>query len=228
MSVLTAANSAGIRLLGRKPGGLFSTDTFGLELGELATEAAVDIARAHDWQKLLTLATIPGDGVTIAFDLPSGYDRMPKKEQIHSATWRTANFRKVRDLDEWIYLQQTAIAGTPGSWILLGGKLQIFPAMPASEAAKFYFLTNKIINGAAAAAFTADADTFDLSERVLALALIWRWRAQKRMEYAEDMANYELALSQEIAKDRGSNVLTVGATRVPSGVMTTFPGVITP
>lgn len=234
MTVLSAAQSAGIRLLGVRPATLFSTtDPFSLELADLAGDVAVDIAESYDWRRLMTLAAIPGDGASIAFDLPAGYDRMPKKEDIHSANWKTANFRKARDLDDWIYIQDTAISGTPGSWIILTGKLQIFPAMPIGETARFYHLTNKIVALSATvdgtkAMFTLDTDCFVLSERLLTLGLIWRWRAQKRMEYAEDLANYEVALQRAIAKDKGSNILTVGAKRVPSGVNIAFPGSIAP
>jgi hypothetical protein len=215
--------------MGVKPTTLFSsTDEFAMELAELASDVAIDIARGYDWRKLMKLATVPGDAVNIAFSLPTDYDRMPKKAHVHSLSWKTAEFAPVRDLDAWIYLQDNAISGTPGNWIILAGQFQVFPVMPIGETARFYYLSNKIVAGGTKTAFALDADTFDLSERLLTLGLIWRWRSQKRMEYAEDLANYELALSQEIAKDKGSNILTVGRQRVREGSTIAFPGVITP
>ena len=63
-----------------------------------------------------------------------------------------------------------------------------------------------------------------LPERLLTLGLIWRWRAQKRQEYAEDLRNYEIALSEEIGRDKGSQIIAVGAARWPGRVGTSYPG----
>ncbi len=232
MTVLGSAQSAGLRLLGVKPSSLFSTsDPFALELADLANEVATDIAQVHDWRKLQLLATLAGDAVAIAFSLPTDYDRMPKKAEVHSLNWKTANFRRVRDQDEWIYIQDNLISGMPGNWIILGGKMQIFPPMPVGETARFYYASNKVVAVDAASAgsktaFETDTDCFVLNERLLTLGLIWRWRSQKRMEYAEDLKNYELALEQEIAKDKGSNILTVGTQRMPFDVAVAYPGVL--
>lgn len=232
MTVLAAAQEAGTLLLGRAPNSLFSTDQFGRELGALANEAALAVAEYYDWQKLKILKSYPGNGSAIAFDLPTDYGRMLKTAKVHSSTWKTANFRRARDEDEWVYLQDTNISGTPGVWILLGGQLQIFPPMPSTETARHYYISNKIValsDGAAGSKpkFTLDTDAFVLSERLLKLALMWRWRSTKRMEYSEDLSNYEIALAEEVAKDRGARTITVGTQRVPSGVSIAFPGIIT-
>lgn len=229
MTVLAAAQAAGIVLLGRKPSSLFSTDQFGLELGQLATEAATAIAEYYDWQKLKKLKTYAGDGSTIAFDLPTDYGRMLKKGEIHSQMWRTRNFRKARDEDEWLLLQDINLAGTPGVWILLGGQMQFFPPLPAAETARHYYISNLIVGTGdgqpgTKTSFIADGDNFVLSERLLKLALIWRWRSQKRLEYSEDMTNYEIALSEEVAKDRGSKVIVVGPERYSTDTTAPYPG----
>lgn len=212
--------------MGVKPVSLFSTDPFSLELADLATETAVDIAKAYDWETLKVLATMTGDGAAATFNFPDDYDRMLLKGKIHSKNWQTANFSMINDEDDWIYLKQTGLSGTPGSCIILGGKLEFFPVLPVGETARFYYISNKIVGGTKTA-FTADADTFQLSERLLTLGLIWRWRAQKRMEYAEDMANYEKALAEEIARDRGPRVLTVGRRRTKAESIA-YPGVLGP
>ncbi|NEW95504.1 hypothetical protein [Rhodopseudomonas sp. BR0G17] len=230
MTVLAAAQTAGLRLLGQKPGSLFSTsDPFALELAELATDVAREIAEAHDWRLLTELHTIEGDGTSIAHALADDYGRMPKKQKVHSRHWKTANFRLARDLDEWLYFLQYPLIGAPGQWILLDGKLQINPPMPIGEAALYYYIRNGIVtdaSGTAKPAFTADTDEFVLPQRLLELGLIWRWRSQKRLEYSEDMTNYEIALQRAITADKGSQMLVVGRTRLPTGVSPAFPGTL--
>jgi hypothetical protein len=223
MTVLSACAEAAVELNQTEPTSLFSAPSqFTKELRLQAGKAAVAIAQEYDWQGLLKLGTLTGDASATAFDLPSDYDRMPKKGLVHSASFQASDFRKARDLDEWLYLQDTDFSATPGSWIIIAGQMNIFPAMPVGETARFYYITNQIVSGNQTA-FTADADTFLLPERLLNLGVVWRWRAAKRMDYAEELANFNIAMSEEIGKDRGSNILTVGRQRVPFDVSLAYP-----
>lgn len=228
MTVLSAAQSAGIRLIGKKPVNLFSSsEPFSLELSDLATETATAIAKAHDWQALMKLCTLTGDGSKVAFDLPPDYDRMPKKVAVHSGSWDRWRYEPVRDLDQWQDLKTFGGTGLPGWWIMLGGQMQISTGnglgIADGETAQFYYLSNSVTD-TGKPAFSADAEKFVLPERLLTLGLIWRWRAQKRQEYAEDLRNYEIALSEEIGRDKGSQIIAVGAARWPGRVGTSYPG----
>lgn len=232
MSVLSAAQSAGIRLTGEKPASLFSpigsNSRFANELADLATDIAIDIAKQHDWRALTKLATITGDGTSIAFDLPSDFDRMTLKSAVHSGSWEQWRYEPARDLDQWQDILTFAGTGMPGWWILLGGKIQLTTgnsvALGVGTTAKFYYVSNGI--APSKAAFSDDNDAFTLSERLLTLGLIWRWRQQKRQEYGEDMKNYELALEKEIARDKGSQLLIGGVGRLPGGVRASYPGAL--
>lgn len=228
MTVLSACQEAATELNQPDIDSLFSSsDAFAKELRLQANRTAVAIMKCHDWRRLTLLGTLPGDGVTTQFDLPSDYDRMPKKQNVHSKAWQTASFRSAPDLDRWLYYQDTGISGTPGNWTILGGKFQIFPAMSAAETARFYYISKNIVSGNKSA-FAADTDTFLLSERLLALGIVWRWRSMKRMEFAEDLQNFEIALSEEIGSDKGAQVLVAGRQRVGVGVDFAYPGTIVP
>ena len=227
MTILSTLQSASRLLIGRKPSAFFSsTDAFEAELVELANEAAIDIAKRHDWRALTKLAEITGNGVTTSFPLPDGYDRMPLKAALISSQFNWS-LRMARDLDQWLDFQTRPVAGSPGYWIILDGQMQVLPAYPNEHKARFYYITNQIVSGGKSA-FTADTDVFRLDERLLKLAVIWRWRALKRLEYAEDMQNFEIALSQEIARDKGARSLVVGSVRMPFDAEFAFPGVIVP
>ena len=233
MTVLAAAQAAGQLLLGRKPVSLFGTDAFGLELGTLANEAAEAIGEYHEWQRLKVLASYAGTGAATAFNVPVDFGRMLKKGAVHSTTWKNANYRQAVDEDEWLYLQDTNISGTPGVWILLGGQLQIFPAMPVGETARHYYISSRIVAALdggppAKTAFSADGDGFVLPERLLRLSLLWRWRARKGLDYSEDLANYEIALAEEVASDQARQPLVVGRRRIPPGQAIAWPGRLGP
>lgn len=232
MTILSACQSAAVRLVGRKPTTIFSSQKkFEMQLADLVQEAAVDIAKAFEWQALTVLAEHQGDGTKIAFDFPNGFDRMPVKSRVHSATWQQSGYRQARDLDEWINLQTYLAAGAPGFWIVLDGKMQIYPPMGPSEVAKYYFITDEIArasDGSSKSVINNDSDTFKLDERLLTLSLIWRWRDMNGLDYSEAMANYEQALAQIGGADKGARTIAIGRARLPYDVDMAFPGLIIP
>jgi hypothetical protein len=132
----------------------------------------------------------------------------------------------IQDLDVWLQNRLQSLSGN--EWMLLSGQIHIFPAMGASDSAKFYYITNLIVDpvtGANKTAFTIDTDVFLLPERLLTLSLIYRWRHIKGYDYVEDMQNFEIALAQAIARDKGSRILAIGEPRMPAGDPV-FPGTI--
>lgn len=234
MTILSACQDAAVKLNQPKPTSVFSTtDTFAAELLLQAKETAASLLKEeHDWRDLTKLATLTGDATTVAFPLSTNvtdYERMVKGGKLHSLRFRNATFRAARDLDEWLYLNDSLLVGSPGNWIILGGSVQIFPPMPVSDTARFYYISNKVALSAAGVpkvAFTADDDTFALDERLLYLGIVWRWRADKRMEYSEDMKNYDIATASAMGKDKGNQIITVGRQRISRGVETAYPGLL--
>lgn len=214
MTVLSAAQGAISYLVGRRSTALFSSDDpMDIEMADLVNEAATDIAKSSDWQKLTILHTVNGDGVTQAFPLPADYDRMTLGTEVHSSTWFERRYVPAETLDRWLDLKILAPGIPPGYWIILGGQFNVLPTIGPGDNATFFYQSNAISQpqtGPAKASFDTDSDTFVLSERLLKLALIWRWKALKKMDYQEDMRNYEIALSQEQARDKGARKLRNG------------------
>ncbi|WP_141339702.1 hypothetical protein [Bradyrhizobium sp. USDA 3458] len=231
MTILSACDQAS-KLMGKGAmTSLFAnTDPFAGELAALSNDVAPDIAKRYDWQKLITLNSQVGDGTATAFDLPANYDRMPVKANVWLSS-TSLPMEHVTDLDDWRQRRLLSLSSLGGEWTIIGGQMQIFPAMTASQTATFYYVSNQIVSksgGSTDAAFSADTDSFRLPERLMSLALIWRWRQMKRFDYAEDMETFEIALAQEIARDKGSKIIRVGVARTPDWTVPTYPGTITP
>lgn len=209
--ILSALSSAALRCVGQSPNAFYSSsDQIAREFSSLANEVAADIAKGNDWRDLTRIATFTGDGVTEAFAKPSDYDRMLGGAEVDDAAtwfWGYSPFGSVND---WMRFRGGASGlAAPGGWIILGGQFHFWPA-PAGDA-RFPYIRNTWAIGADAshkAAFDADDDTFALPERLLTLGLIWRWRAWKGLEYGEDMRNFEIALAQEIGRDKGARVVS--------------------
>lgn len=240
MTVLTALQSAMIRLVGRKPNTVFSTTSqTEVELADLATEVAIDIMKSHDWQALTEIETITGDGATSAFPFPADYDRMVVASDLYDPETWAWGYHHIATVGEWIrYLDGNYIVpAQPGAWIILGNEFNFTPTPADGAVAKFPYISRNFALSAPAsgtgiitpkAAFTADSDTFVLDERLITLGVIWRYREQKGMGYAEDMATYENALSQAQARDRGPSVIHTRISRVPRNVRFGWPGELGP
>jgi hypothetical protein len=186
-----------------------------VEMQSLVNEMAVRISDACDWQILKVIKTYTGDGTSEAFTLPADYNRMLVTASLWSNVW-TWNLNHVLDADQWLEMQVVPYTFIYGNWMLYGGKLHILPIMGATDTVKFFYISNLIVVGSdttTKATFTADDDTFRLSERLLKLGIIWQWKAQKGLPYAEDMVNYESCLRKAMEDDGGSKPIISGRPR---------------
>lgn len=209
--IQSAAPAIGIDV----PSVLFSsTDRRDVELARVLNECAVRIGRAHDWEALKVLQTHTGDGTTSAYSLPSDYWRMPKEGQIWSTRWQRPMVHISNE--DWLRLEIRDYDLVVGNWTLFGGQVQYRPALASNENTQWFYVSENIVapsSGANKARFTADDDTFRLDDFVLEMELIWKWREQKGMEYAEDMATAVNALEQAITKDKGARIITQSSRR---------------
>ena len=72
--------------------------------------------------------------------------------------------------------------------------------------------------------FATDSDTSLVPERVIMLGVIWRWKAAKGLEYAEDFRTWDQERSRVSGHDVGNKVLNMSASGPPAG---SWPGTIT-
>src|SRR3546814_230788 len=135
MAILTALQSAAIRLIGRKPSTVYgASGTFEMEIADLANEVAQDVAKYQDWQALVRVANITGNGEVEEFALPSDYDRMlvgGAVQDLDSWAW---GYHAYGDINAFLYAQERGFTGSPGGWIIYADKIRFSPP-PASGAA---------------------------------------------------------------------------------------------
>lgn len=200
------------------------------EVQALANSSASYIARDYEWQALKLLATLNGDGTRTEFDFPDAYDRMLKESALWSS--RLANpLTHIVSTDRWLELDVRQFGFVTGAWSIFGGKINIKPAPGSGELVKFYFMTAKwaaASGGPLKTSFTADTDTFLLSEELLKLCMIWKWKAMKKLPYAQEQQDYEDAKEKLITADKGARILRVGRARLPRDVNIAYPTSIVP
>jgi len=204
--VRAAATKLGID----QPDVLFTaTDRTEIELRQALIEASDKILHMHDWQALRTVVTHDGDGSTTQFALPSDYIRMPKDARVWSTKWQLTLHHITPE--EWLNLDVREFELARGTWTIYGGNFVYKPALDADEDAKFWYISRNVVLGSDQVAkeeFSADDDTYKLDDRVLELVLVWVWRQQKGLDYAEEMQTAEYAVSRAMARDGGARILT--------------------
>jgi hypothetical protein len=231
MTVLSAIQDACAVIPLRQPVSVFgSDDRVSLELQGLANVMGRRIAEHHDWQALKKLATISGDGVTEAFNLPSDFNGMIRDGRLWSSRIQTP-YSHVISLDQWLEMEVRDYMSAVGRWTIAGNQILMKPAPVTGETVKYYYNSNLYATDASSmpiAAFANDDDIFRLPEWLLTLGMIWQWRANKGLPYAEDMQNYEEEKERRIAKDKGARLLTVGLERMPVDADYALPFQVTP
>jgi len=181
------------------------------EMVACANEMAESIAGdERDWTRLYKTQTYTGDGVASAFNLPADYRRMLKSGQV----WRSTNTQQpmtfINDPDQWMQRRAQGYSDAWGEWMIQGGQMLIAPVMGVGTTATFIYLDKNPIaltSGGFGDRFMADTDTFRLPERVLKLAMIWKWKSQKGGQYAEDMSTYYDALTRVEGSDKPAPIL---------------------
>lgn len=198
-----------------------------MEFADLANEVATDIMKKHQWQALTRFNTITGDGSASAFPLPDDFDRMLIASEIDDPNTWFWGFCHIDNASQWLRIKNSGFGYvSPGMWIILENKTQFLPVPGLGAQASYPYISKAYAlspTNAPQNAFAADLDTFKLEERLLTLGVIWRYRQQKRLDYAEDMETYEIALSEAMARDGGQRVIRSCPRRSPMNVSAGWP-----
>lgn len=212
MSALEAMQSAAIRLIGRRPNVFFgSPDTFEQQMCDLLNEAAQDIAEYQDWQALIRIANLVGDGVSTELPFPTDYNRQLVKSDLQDPNNWVWGYWRVIDINEFLFFKDRGWPAIyPGIWTIYTDKFQFFPPPANGQIAQFPYITNNIVkdvNGNPKKRFTDDSDCFVLNERLLTLWLVWRWRENNKLDFLGDQEAFQKAIDEEGDRDRGSRLI---------------------
>jgi len=204
-----------------------SSDSKIQQVVELANEAGQEISRRYPWQALITEATyttlateIQGAITTLA----PGFDYI-----INDTIWNRSLRRPVfgpKVPQTWQQQKAFAINGPWSSFRIVGDDLHMCPVPPAGETCVFEYLTKNWVSrsvGGGSDSWTNDADTSLIDEQTLTLDTIWRWKAAKGLEYAEDFAKAERRIQDLMTRDAGKDWLNLSNTKYDI-----FPGVVVP
>lgn len=233
MTILSTIQDASMFISLERPATVFSATAAErelLELQALANTCGGYIAKDYEWQALKLEAVFTGNGSATNFPFPDGYDRMLKKAELWS-TRMTNPLTHIVETDRWLEIDVRQIGFVTGAWSIFGDAVNIKPALLTGEQVKYYYMSNKWAkdkDGIARTSFAQDTDTFRLSEELLKLCIIWKWKAMKKLPYAQEQQDYEDAKEKSITADKGARILRGGRARMPRDVNIAYPTSIVP
>lgn len=229
MTVLSAMQSAAIRLVGYRPSVFFSsTNQFEQEMVDLVNEVARDIADYHDWQALTKIETITGNGVQEVFPLPSDYSRQLLDSDIQDLQNWVWGYQHVQNINDFIFLKARGFGIVPGAWILYNDELNFYPAPETGNSASYPYVSLNYAKDSAGNAkreFTADTDEFVIrkGDDLLTLGLVWRWRENKKLDYTGDQEAFTMKLEELATRDKGSSIIRHGRRFRGLNLATAYP-----
>ncbi len=106
--------------------------------------------------------------------------------------------------DEWMAL--TPIKGTPRYYYLSGLKISFYPYLASGASARVQYQSKNWATNGTKAALTIDTDTSLISEDLLAMGAILRWRRHVGKDFADYLAEFEATLMDRAKFDSGTRL----------------------
>lgn len=184
-----------------------ATDPQIIQLVALSEEEGQEHADRARWQSLQTEATF----TTVATELQGALATIaPGFESIVNDTiWNRTLRRPVygpKSQQDWQQARAMQLNGPFNSYRIVNDTIKFYPAPVAGETCAFEYMSENWVTtsiGGTSSSWTNDADTIKLDDKLFILGVVWRWKAAKGLDYAEDFSKYEHSMIDKIAKDGG-------------------------
>jgi hypothetical protein len=98
------------------------------------------------------------------------------------------------------------------AWRIIGGAIEIYPALSFGEVVTFNYYGGFWISNAARTMFrpawVADDDFSLINEDIVMKGAVWRWKASKGLQYAEEFRAYEQSLARNAGQQMTERVVS--------------------
>ena len=202
-----------------------STDPQIVQLLAIANEEVEEAISRHDWSALRSTAIRPVTSVASGVGFvswPDGFARFSVDGAPFQVGTRLPLVGPASSFD-WSTMTTGLRPTTSVSWRRTDGGMQ-FVGVSSGDQVQFDYMSDRAIlpqMGDPKPAFDTDTDTGRISERLIRLGIIWRWKQTKGLEYGEDMSTYERELERAANADTGPQVITMADPYRDAAALTT-------
>lgn len=193
-----------------------SADTRVLEMLVMANSLGNELTRRYFWQELTYEASFTSTG-TISQGYLTGSIATDFGYWVDQTFWdqdlRQPIIGPVTP-QEWQSDLSYAVVGPPYKFIVQADLLKVGPtAIASGHTMVFNYITKnwaQSSTGTGLSKFAADTDVLRIPQELFKLSLIWRWKQQKGLAYAEDMETAEEQIERYTGQNAGRRVLFIG------------------
>ena len=184
-----------------------ATDQQIIQLVSLAEEEGQELATRYPWEALqveATFTTVAAQVQTTLAAITSGFDYI-----VNDTIWNRTLRRPVygpKSQQDWQEAKANQINGPFNSFRIIADAINFYPNPVAGQTCAFEYMSRNWVNtstGSTSDTWTNDADTPKLDGQLMVLGIIWRWKAAKGLDYAEDYAKYERRVADAMGRDAG-------------------------
>lgn len=193
---------------------LGSADPQIIQLVALAEREGQDLANRYQWevlQKEATFNTVAAQVQTTLAAITTNFDYI-----VNDTIWNRTLRRPVygpKSMPDWQQAKAMQINGPFNSFRIINDAINFYPNPAVGNVCAFEYITKNWVTafgGASTQDFWAnDGDTPLLNGQLILLGLIWRWKAAKNLDYAEDFSTYENRVSNAMGRDAGKAKLSL-------------------
>lgn len=219
MSLLSIVQSATARLGIAIPSAVYtSTDPQVKQLLALCNEEGKELSKRFEWQVLINEATFS----TVATESQGNVNTIAPgwRYIINDTIWNRSLRRPVfgpLSNSDWAQQKAMVALGPWNQYKIEANTIKFIPVPSAGQTCSFSYITKYWLTSSDGLtgrdAWAADEDIAKLDEDIITLGLIWRWKQQKGLDYAEDFTKYEREILNAQSRDGTKSWLTNGGAR---------------
>lgn len=187
------------------------------QLVAFAQDSGRELLERANWVNLDTAGTVTGDGVSTLFQLPQDWVRFSPSDKSPRGALVSNKFPLVPlfgpvNTEDLNMLKALPASTVRPVWRIIGGALEIWPALALNELVTFnYYSSFWIMNAArtqSRASWVADDDFSMINEDTIMKGAVWRWKASKGLQYAEEFRTYEQSLVRNAGQQMTERVIS--------------------
>lgn len=204
-----------------------ATDSTVLRLLEHAQEEGEQLAAYGDWRVLRKEKTFTTVAAETQTNTPIPTDWAGFIDQTFWNRSRRLRLYGPATPEEWQRWKAASTFPITGTFCLRGSSLLIQPTPAAGDTIAYEYRSSQWCQssgGAAQSAWADDTDTGIISERLMSLGIIWRYKQGRGMAWETEYDKYIFQVDQELAKDQPRRV----ADMKDGGPPIRTPGLVVP
>jgi hypothetical protein len=198
-----------------------ATDATVLQLLEFAQQEGRELARFGDWRALRKEKTFTTVAAETQTDTPIPTDL---GAFIDNTCWNRSNRLRLygpATPEEWQRWKAASSFPITGTFYLRGTSFLIQPTPTAGQTIAYEYRSShwcQSSGGTAQEYWAADTDTGLLSERLMGMGIIWRYKQSRGLEWQTDYDKYMFEVGEALAQDQPRRTMELGGERMAYGI----------